>query len=74
MKCWQCREAGVESEVKAHTPPEKTLGQSMPFYDKNGHYHNHDESYVRGTYECTNGHTWILDEYNECWCGWEGGE
>lgn len=60
MFCIYCIEEGKESVVY----PGSTWGTmmaSVPYYDKNGVYHDHGPNTYTTDYSCSNGHRWKVE-------------
>ena len=55
--CEECQRAGLRSTV---TPLlcETTLMGWIPWYDEDGHRHEHDPNWNRRGFRCSNGHEW----------------
>ncbi len=70
MKCPECEKENLESIIykKGNS---STLVNYMPFYDKEGNYHNHDKNIATSDYKCSNGHRFIIKSSGSCWCGWK---
>ena len=69
MICPECKKQGLKSKVYVGVSSQ-TLVYCKPFYDENGNYHNHDGNITTTYYDCSNGHKWIHEETDSCWCGW----
>jgi hypothetical protein len=67
--CPECKHQRLKSLVFPKKRP-RTSDSCQPFYDEIGNYHDHDINITTTEYECSNGHKWIEESTNRCWCGW----
>lgn len=65
MKCERCVEFGLKSTIRIG-PSSTTLMGSSPFYDEDGHYHDHDPNTTRTEYVCSQGHTTVKESKIKC--------
>ena len=69
MICPECK----KQEKKSCVYPGMSSITAMyfpPFYDEEGHYHDHDANTTTTDYSCSNGHKWIEKTTGSCCCGW----
>lgn len=71
--CTACVQDQKQSIVHEHNTTTDSAG-ILPFFDNDGNRHYHDKNARRTILICENGHYWSVTHYNECWCGWKGGD
>lgn len=69
MICETCKTEGKTSHVYDRGIS-MTLLNCTPFYDEQGRHHDHDRNTTASSYECSNGHSWVVRSAPSCWCGW----
>ncbi len=45
----------------------------LPFFDEEGRRHDHDITVTIHQLQCSEHHRWIIEERQNCWCGWQPG-
>jgi len=68
MICPKCKEDGLESFVFEGSSTIALMG-CFVYYDKEGNRHIHDPNIITTHYTCSNGHSWVEQTKNKCWCG-----
>lgn len=71
MICPECEKLGLKSMVFVGSSTITCL-MYQHFYDEEGREHFHDPNMTTTHYSCSNGHSWIDQSRNKCWCEKEG--
>lgn len=66
MKCRNCEADGLTFERLDETRLPAVDGKVERFYDGAGKLHVHDHSVYRTQYQCSNGHTYVLEGGSSC--------
>ena len=70
--CKECAKDGKKSRILEES---KDVSESsyQPYWDSNGHYHNHNPSKLAVNYKCAEGHSWSEEFQGSCQnCDWKG--
>lgn len=65
MKCQKCIEENKTSRIFIGGSM-STLLHSSNYFDEEGVMHNHNPNKITSTYQCSNGHRWTEDGYENC--------
>lgn len=74
MFCPKCQEENTKSTLQL-SGGSMTLMCNQPFYDVNGHYHNHDPNIFTQNWSCSNGHGGDIKSSHSCYvpgCNFKG--
>ncbi len=47
-----------------------TIASIGIYIDTNNRSHEHDSNRMSAQYKCANGHQFVIEPINSCWCGW----
>jgi hypothetical protein len=69
LECPTCRENGKKSKLEYICVDSQCM-DIREFVDDNGKYHLHDPNPKAYSFNCKEGHQFIIDSYKRrCWCG-----
>lgn len=66
MICPVCKDQGIKSCVYGGSHGSMTAVHYTPFYDEEGHYHNHDRNILTLEFECSAGHKFMRQSHGGC--------
>jgi len=70
MKCPDCVKEGTRSRLTILGSTATLMGHS-PYYDEDGNYHSHDPNRIRTEYNCSRGHSGVMESELSCtYCDW----
>lgn len=67
--CGECKAEWKRSMVTPEVP-NRTRVDWKPFYDEDGHLHQHDPNVTVTHFTCSQGHHWNDEAKGKCACGW----
>ena len=69
--CPECEKAKLRSKCVFKSGDAKGTSFAIDkFWGENGNFHYHDPRISMDSYECSNGHNFVLESRTKCWCGW----